>query len=82
MIYIITPYLSDFKIVCKENGYFPKVLDGQVYNPNIQWIYHWQQLMGRKLFKADIILYGRECSSFSDYDLERINVEIKLRKRE
>lgn len=80
MIYIITPYLADFKQMCDKNGWNPMVTGGQPRNRDIIWIYDWQQLLGRKLFKADIIIWRNQSHLFSEAELQRIEMEIELRK--
>ncbi len=78
MIYIITPYLSDFKLICKEKDY--KTITS-ASDDKIKWIYNWMQLAGRKIFKADIIIYGDKCKYFFKEEINKINVEIAIRKK-
>jgi hypothetical protein len=81
MIYIITPYLSDFRNVCLENKWNPLIKRGMPSNPNIRWIFDWQQLIGRKIFKVDIIIWGYLCDQFTVPMFNRIEEEIEIRKK-
>ncbi len=81
MIYIITPYLADFRHICKENGWDAMISGaGSPRNPNIIWIYNWQQLLGRRIFKIDMIIWGEQAHLFPTKDYERLQFEIEFRK--
>ncbi len=77
MIYIITPYVQDFRQACKDNKlpYYPI---GRSSNEVI-WIESYEKLLGRKIFKEDKIIYGEQYHQFSLEEMERIKVEIALR---
>lgn len=81
MIYVISPYLSDVIRICEREGINCPVQAGHMLNPNVCWIYHWQQLAGRKIFKVDRILYGDLINRFEVDALEAINKEIEIRKK-
>jgi hypothetical protein len=82
MIYIITPYLTDFMEVCKREGFNCPVVRGKPENQNIMQIHHPMQLMGRKIFKIDKVFYGDKVNCFDVDTLEKIKFEIELRKRD
>ena len=81
MIYIITPYLTDFMRVCEREGFNCPVVRGKPENQNIMQIHHPMQLYGRKIFKIDKIFYGDQAHLFDTETLERIKMEIALRQR-
>ena len=81
MIYVITPFLMDVVRTCEKEGFICPIKSGRILNPNITWIYDWQQLLGRKIFKTDKILWGQQSQSFDPKLYNRIYEEIELRKR-
>lgn len=81
MIYVITPYLVDVVKTCHKEGFECRVMGGRLMNPNILWIHDWMQLMGRKIFNHDKILWGEGAKDFDPKQYNRIYEEIELRKR-
>lgn len=81
MIYVITPFLRDVVLTCEKEGFICPIKSGRLLNPNITWIYDWQQLLGRKIFKTDKILWGQQAQCFDPKLYNRIYEEIELRKR-
>lgn len=81
MIYVITPFLMDAIRKCQDEGFECPVKGGRFLNPNIFWVYDWMQLLGRKIFPHDKILYGEKCDLFENDSLHLIHMEIELRKR-
>ena len=67
--------------VCRREGFNCPIVRGRLENRNILQVHHWMQLVGRRIFKADKIIYGDLVNRFDVEMLERINMEIKLRKR-
>ncbi len=80
MIYVITPYLLDVVRTCNKEGFECPVKAGRLLNPNITWIYDWQQLLGRKIFKIDKILWGDQAKDFHPHLYNKIQEEIEIRK--
>lgn len=72
MIYILTPFRTDFVRSCEMKGYDHR-------DRNVKWIYGWEQLMGIKIFKTDEVRYGIQFSAFSPKEIERFQVELALR---
>lgn len=77
MIYIITPYIMDFKIQCKNNN-LPYFGGGRSTN-DVKWINHVYQLFGIKIFENDKIIYGDQYHKFSADEINRFKLEIVLR---
>lgn len=82
MIYIITPYLSDFKRVCEANNWPIAIISGRPRSQNIMWIHDWQQFLGRKIYKMDLIIWGEQSKEFHPSHAKRLYEEIELRKRQ
>lgn len=80
MIYVISPFLADAKQACEQKNVICPTKAGRLLNPNIFWIYDWQQLAGRKIFGIDKIIYGDQVNRFEPGILERIKLEIENRR--
>lgn len=80
MIYIVTPFLNDFMEICRREGFNCPVVRGRPQNQNIMQIHHPMQLYGKKIFKIDKVFYGDRIDSFDVETLERIKMEIELRR--
>lgn len=81
MIYVITPYLTDAVKACEQESFKCPVKAGRLVNKNIMWIYDWQQLLGRKIFKMDLIIWGEKAKDFHPKLYNKIYEEIELRKQ-
>lgn len=80
MIYIITPFLTDFKSTCVVEGFDCPIQGGRIMNPNFVWVHDWMQLHGRRISKVDKIIYGQLVHRFDSAMLERIKLEIEIRR--
>lgn len=74
MIYIITPFIEDFKRTCRDYG-----LPTHLTNPEVIWINHPEQLFGRKIFSNDEIIKGDQYYCFDPRLSHAIEMEIELR---
>lgn len=73
MIYLLTPWRSDFIMHCNEFGIHP-------YNhQKITWINDWKQFMGRSIKKDDRIIWGSKSAMFEPRQFNALLMEIKMR---
>lgn len=75
MIYIITPFVSDFRSTCRSH----ELPDYYLCNSEIKWINGWEKLMGLRISDTDKVIKGEQYNAFSDEDRNRIDVELKIR---
>ena len=81
MIYIITPFLSDFISVCEREGLRCPIQRGKPINEHILWVHHPMQLYGREIMKVDRVLWGELTDRFEEDTLNKIITEIEIRKK-
>jgi len=80
MIYIITPYLSDLRQVCIDNGIMYQIKNGKLLNKNIIWIHDLICLQLFTIKKHDKIYFGEQCDKFPKDQLDTLINEIEKRK--
>jgi hypothetical protein len=76
MIYIITPYMQDFKRMCEQNNLHYH--SGRSSN-DVLWVNHVCQLFGRAIFSHDKIIKGDQYYCFETSMLDHIESELKMR---
>jgi len=82
MIFIITPSLADFKVVCRVKKIKCTFnFNGYPACPEIQWISSWDRLLGKKITKDDEIIYGFCFDTFKPEQQKKIKDEIELRTK-
>ena len=80
MIYVVTPYLFDFKQVLANHNLECPIVNGVPKSLRIKWVYDAMQLVGVKRIKStDEILYGYQSHRFEEKDLNKIKSEIQIR---
>jgi hypothetical protein len=72
MIYVITPFLSDFKAICIAR-------DTHILDKSLQWVNSWKYLIGKEVFPTDEIIYGANIKEFEQAELDKIHIELKIR---
>jgi len=73
MIYVLTPFRSDFVMHCNEFFIHPQ--DSRA----IRWIDDWQKLLGLKIFKDDKVIWGSKAAFFKPEQFERLQIELAIR---
>ncbi len=69
MIYILTPNYPDFKRICLNEGFQEAI-----------WVDNPIKLGGRKIFKDDIVIKGRNFYLFPNSTIDRFEMELQLRR--
>lgn len=80
MIYILTPYIQDFRMMCEKNNlaYFGA---GRSTN-DVKWINTPHQLFGRKINPDfDQVIKGDQYHMFDPDIMHRMEIEITIRNR-
>lgn len=72
MIYVLTPFRTDFFRSCEMKGLDPRSRD-------VKWMYRWKQFLGIKIFKTDEVIYGIQFSAFTTKEIESFKIELALR---
>lgn len=76
MIYILTPFLQDFKLTCEENS-LP--YENGHSRPDVVFVDNVYKLFGRSISKHDKVILGKQYDAFSRETINRINTEIAIR---
>lgn len=72
--YIITPYHQDYYLTCRDNKIDPR-------SRKTLWVNRAEQFFGRKIFEHDKIIWGHQWPCMKTEEIERIKIEIKIRKK-